>query len=425
MMTSKAKHYDVAVIGGGLAGLTAAIYAAKADKYKSVVVIEKSKKLGGLAQTTKKNGALFNFGPHAMYEGGAALQILEELDALPKGGYASKGAMTGIYEGHMVHMPADLTSAEMQEWSQLMGGLRHIDTDALLSISIKEWAENNIVHERVRLFFLAMCKQWSYSDKPSVISAGYVIRQGQLAGKGVRYIEEGWQKAVDQLHQLAVELGITFVTGNRVQQILIEENRVKGVLLADELSIEAASVIACLGPNEVYQLVEDADQTSLEKWKKEAHPLYAACLDVALNRLPCPERSFALGLDQPFYFGIHSLSVKLSENGEHVLHVMKYNDNQTKTDAKADKQQLIDLLNLLQPGWEKEVAALRFLPKILVAHDARTIHHAGAGPAPSPLVPEIKGLYVAGDWVGQEGRLADGAMASAKLAAQEVIENGK
>ncbi|HFK1710830.1 TPA: hypothetical protein ACGXNW_004585 [Bacillus mycoides] len=162
---------------------------------------------------------------------------------------------------------------------------------------------------------------------------------------------------------------------------------------------------------------------SLGRWKNESRPLYAACLDVALNRLPNSERAFALGLDQPFYFSIQSLSTKLSENGAYVLHVMKYNDNRSQTDPKEDKKQLTNLLDLLQPGWDKEVASIRFLPKIMVAHDSRTIHHDGAGSAPGVFVPEVNGLYVAGDWVGLEGRLADAAMISAKLAAQGVINN--
>jgi hypothetical protein len=47
-----------------------------------------------------------------------------------------------------------------------------------------------------------------------------------------------------------------------------------------------------------------------------------------------------------------------------------------------------------------------------------TIHHDEAGSAPGVFVLEVNGLYVAGDWVGLEGRLADAAMISAKLAAQ-------
>ncbi len=57
------KNYDVAVIGGGVAGLTAAIYAAKAGK--QTVLLEKQECLDGRAITNKKQGAYFNLGGHA------------------------------------------------------------------------------------------------------------------------------------------------------------------------------------------------------------------------------------------------------------------------------------------------------------------------------------------------------------------------
>ncbi|UUZ81948.1 FAD-dependent oxidoreductase [Paenibacillus sp. P26] len=186
-MTLEKNLYDAAVVGGGLTGLTAAVYLARAGK--SVIVFEKESGLGGLARTTKLNGALFNLGPHAMYEGGAALRILNELGRLPKGGYASKGSMIGILQGRMVEVPGDLTPEENREWSRLMGGLSQIETESLRSISVEAWANLNIRHERVRLLFLAMCRQWSYCDEMGLLSAGFVLRQGQLAGKGVRYVE--------------------------------------------------------------------------------------------------------------------------------------------------------------------------------------------------------------------------------------------
>ncbi|MNJ55501.1 hypothetical protein D3C77_509950 [compost metagenome] len=163
---------------------------------------------------------------------------------------------------------------------------------------------------------------------------------------------------------------------------------------------------------------------SIGRWKNEARPLYAACLDIALRQLPYPEHVFALGLDQPLYFSKHSGAVRLSDNGAHVLHVMRYNDNEAARDGKSDESELAGLLDLLEPGWNREVVAIRFSPNVLVAHDSRTIRHCGAGPAPSPVVPEVQGLYVAGDWVGSEGRLADAGMASAKQAAQEVLRHG-
>ncbi|MBJ7931878.1 MULTISPECIES: phytoene desaturase family protein [Bacillus cereus group] len=420
-MTLEKKKYDAAVIGGGLSGMTAAIYLAKAGK--SVIVFEKARKLGGMAQTTNINGALFNFGPHAMYEGGGALQILNELNCIPKGGYASKGRLIGIWQEGMVQIPTDLSQEENMEWSKLMSGLGQVDTESIRSINLMDWAKNHIFYDRVRLFFLAMCRQWSYCDNPSVLSAGFVIKQGQLAGQGVKYIDGGWQTVVDDLHGLAVKAGVTFATGCKVNQILHSSGTVRALSLSDGNTVLTSSVVITAGPNEACRLVEGADHMSLGRWKNESRPLYAACLDVALNRLPNSERAFALGLDQPFYFSIQSLSSKLSKNGAYVLHVMKYNDNRSQTDPKEDKKQLTNLLDLLQPGWDKEVDSIRFLPKIMVAHDSRTIYHDGAGSAPGVFVPEVNGLYVAGDWVGLEGRLADAAMISAKLAAQGVINN--
>ena len=46
------KNFDVAIVGGGLAGLTASIYLAKAGR--KVIVLEKSSHLGGRGMTINK-----------------------------------------------------------------------------------------------------------------------------------------------------------------------------------------------------------------------------------------------------------------------------------------------------------------------------------------------------------------------------------
>ncbi|MEK3780685.1 MULTISPECIES: phytoene desaturase family protein [Paenibacillus] len=421
-MTFHNKSFDIAVIGGGLTGLTAAVYLARAGK--SVIVLEKENQLGGLAQTVKLNGALFNLGPHAMYEGGAALRILNELGCLPEGGYASKGSMIGIIREKIVEVPKDLTSAESREWSSLMGGIGQINAESIRSISLQQWADDNILHERVRLLFLAMCRQWTYCDAMDLMSAGFAIRQGQLAGNGVRYVEGGWQSVVNNLRDAAIHAGASFVTGNGAQQIQIKNGLVHGVELSDGKEVKVSVVIAAIGPHELCRLLPGADGLSISRWKAQARPLYAACLDVALRHFPYPERVFALGLDAPLYFSKHSGPVKLSDNGALVLHAMRYNGNDNRRDAQADKKALTDLLDLLEPGWEKEVVAIRFSPNVLVGHDSRTIHQNGNGLTPSPVVPDVHGLFVAGDWVGTEGRLADAGMASAKQAADEAMRYG-
>ncbi len=82
-MTKVAEKQSVAVIGGGLAGLSAALNLAKHGL--AVTVFERSSSPGGRAQTTVKDGYHMNFGPHAHYIGGAGRPFLKELGIEPTG----------------------------------------------------------------------------------------------------------------------------------------------------------------------------------------------------------------------------------------------------------------------------------------------------------------------------------------------------
>src|SRR3546814_19437837 len=48
------------------------------------------------------------------------------------------------------------------------------------------------------------------------------------------------------------------------------------------------------------------------------------CLDVALSSLPDKDTLFALGIDRPLYFSVHSTHAKLAPEGGALIHVAKY-----------------------------------------------------------------------------------------------------
>ena len=75
---------DVAIVGGGLAGLTAAATVAAAGLRP--VVYERRRDLGGDARSSTSEGFIFNQGPHALYRGGAAERTLQELGVELRGG---------------------------------------------------------------------------------------------------------------------------------------------------------------------------------------------------------------------------------------------------------------------------------------------------------------------------------------------------
>ena len=65
------------------------------------------------------------------------------------------------------------------------------------------------------------------------------------------------------------------------------------------------------------------------------------------------------------------------------------------------------MLDQLQPGWREVVIERRFLPRMVAASALATAADGGLAGRPGPQVPEAPGLYLAGDWVGPQGWLAD------------------
>jgi len=71
------KTYDAIVVGGGMAGLTAATYLARAGR--STLLLEKNEKCGGLVSTFEKDGFLFEGGVRALIDAGIISPMLQEL----------------------------------------------------------------------------------------------------------------------------------------------------------------------------------------------------------------------------------------------------------------------------------------------------------------------------------------------------------
>jgi hypothetical protein len=72
----------------------------------------------------------------------------------------------------------------------------------------------------------------------------------------------------------------------------------------------------------------------------------------------------------------------------------------------------------VQPGWRDVVVTRRYLPAMTVTHAVVTAAGGGLPGRPGPALSSLRGCWVAGDWVGPEGMLADASLASARRAAQ-------
>jgi phytoene dehydrogenase-like protein len=244
---------------------------------------------------------------------------------------------------------------------------------------------------------------------PSGRAQGATIAQIKLGiDRGVLYLDGGWQSLVDGLERAATHAGVRIMRGAQVTAIARDGRGVSGSLASGE-RVSARAVILCTGPTTARTLLGDLSIGGLLA-------LHAACLDVGLSKLPRPERLFALGIDRPTYFSVHSASARLAEAGM-TIHTMKYLDPGEPHDAAADERELEEMLDLVQPRWRDHVTARRFLPS-LVSTNALV---EPAARRPGVDAAGMEGAFLAGDWVGSEGMLADAAMASARAAAERAI----
>lgn len=415
------QKYDVVVVGGGVAGLTAAIYAAKAGK--KTLLIEKQNHLGGRAITNKKKGAYFNLGGHALYHGDA-LKTFRELGLSLKGNQPSIDGY-GIWKGKLNTMPTGVKSLfttplltwkgkiELLTWLVKFGKL---DTQQYDDISLREWIEGNLKDPMVRNLFYALLRTASFVVAPDIQVAGPVLNQLKNSIKGVLYLDRGWGAIIDELWQIATEQGVHFLTRSKVISIDHQEGIVQHVLCEDGTKIEANNIIFTTPPAVTYALVPQAEATSLHTWKEKAIEITAACLDVALKRLPKPNQQFVYGIDQTVFLSNQSRAAYLSDDGAQVISLFKYQGHETDSDK--DLQELEQTLDLVQPGWQDELVVKQYLPKITVSYD---FMHTKRTMNPGPAVPEIKGLYVAGEWATHGELLVDAATASAKRAIEHIL----
>ena len=426
---------NVIVVGGGLAGLAASIFLARGGR--TVTVFEKRRYLGGRAVTHLRHGFRFNLGAHAFYRGGIGSQVLREL-GIPVRGGRPDGKGLALYRDREYRFPGTplqllltgmFSIGEKLEAVPLLLRIRQTKKfDKFRSMSTREWLDRKVKSPRVREGVAAMLRLATYCNEPERQSAAAALAQLRLAMRGVIYVDEGWQKIVDALHSAAVAVGVNFVTSSRV--IAIEhDGKVRGIELGglemevekdtvsvalpdpeagDEIGtkLKADTVLLAVDPETARELI----QTPVE-WP-EMRRVTASCLDVALSKLPEPKRKFAVGVDDPLYLSVHSAWAQLTPKGGALIHTARYGGGE-----QADLEKLLDRV---QPGWRDVIVHRRYLPGMVVSNAVLPPAKEGKSARPQPVTP-IEGLYLAGDWVGEEGILSDASLASARVAAKAIL----
>src|SRR5262245_21677200 len=346
-MTDQGARREAVVVGGGLAGLTAAMLLARGGA--RVTVYERSTVLGGRAVTQEEAGFRLNLGPHALYRGGAAARVLRELGVDVPGGIPRASGGHAVAGGVAHTLPAGpisllttglLRLSAKRELARLLGAVGRLDPAPLDAVTVRDWLERDIRHAEIRQLIAALFRLATYTNDPERQSAGVALRQLQLAlAKNVTYVDGGWQTLVDRLRAAAEAAGVRLVPGRRAVRI-DHDTAVRGAVLDGGERVPASRVIMALAPDEAAALVAGDAHSTVADWAWSAMPVRAASLDVGLARLPRPRSTFALGIDRPVYLSVHSAVARLAPSGQAMIHVARYLPVGGESDPRSDEHEL-------------------------------------------------------------------------------------
>ena len=201
---------EITVIGGGVAGLTAAITCAEGGA--GVRLFEAHETLGGRARSTDGSYKA-NLGPHAIYRGGVLWDWLSARGLMPP---LVRPLLTGVrfhYEG-AIHRTPPL--------SLIPPGLRLRGRMAPVDQAFRSWAADHS-DERTADLLSSLAGVYTFYHDPGELSAAFVWERTQrlllTARPPARFVVGGWTMLVAALEHRARALGVDIVTSERVDSL--------------------------------------------------------------------------------------------------------------------------------------------------------------------------------------------------------------
>lgn len=252
--------YDVAVIGGGVTGLTAA-YRLSKEKLK-VLVLEKEKELGGALRSYKINNYYIEESYHHIFEDSFDfINLLKELDIdtrliwkQPTTTFLYRNRLFKLSSAFDLLKPSFLSLLDKFNLGILMISIKLVkNPEKLDCISAKEWIIKKGGKKLYNKMFLPLLKN-KFGSNFNQVSASWFVDRMQVRNNRknrsemLGYLKGGFYHFINSLQKEIMKNNGTVEKNVKLKKIIIKNNKID-CLQYNNKKVSAKFVISTINPS--------------------------------------------------------------------------------------------------------------------------------------------------------------------------------
>ncbi|MFX1572004.1 MAG: phytoene desaturase family protein [Promethearchaeota archaeon] len=287
--------YDVIVIGGGIGGT--AVGALLASNKLKTLLVEKNKLIGGRCSTYEKEGFKVDLGVHsfARCQHGPLGAILNKIGMQNAIDWSIAGNDEARWhlENNLYQFPEDFRKLLPKE--DFLGLIKLIsetskinNTNELDTINVKSWLNQYTTNTLIHSYFYIICGLY-FVIPYYIVSTGEFIRCLTTLNKfqSVGYPKGGCISIPSAYADGIRKYKGSVKTGTSIQEIVIEDDKVKGVKLDNGEFISSKIVISNAGIKETVNTLigrKYFDKSYLKEMDNLKYSMSALTLKIALKK---------------------------------------------------------------------------------------------------------------------------------------------
>ncbi|RTE07739.1 FAD-dependent oxidoreductase [Paenibacillus whitsoniae] len=437
-VSKEAHTMKVAIIGGGLAGLTAAAYLSD-NPHIQGTLFERSPQLGGRAFTYEKAGFTLNYGAHAIYgiDRHTISSMEKELGLSFSSKQVDKRRVVYAKHGQITTAPLDAINLLKTDLLNTAQKVRFVGEIAAIIANIHNLknyptladylAESNADEDVKELWEHLVCSNFFITPEDARKVSGAVISEYYhnlfLSSKPVNYILGSWAVITNQLKQkmiasgsweIALQEGVDSLRYADRQFILQTKNR--------EMAFD--KVIFAMPVQQVVKLLKGTAWEPFLAPYEGNTATEVMVYDVGLSQIVARPFSYISDMDNKMFISDVSATdhTLVPEGGQLLQGIAYLSDNfedeaERKSYLEQKTSQMENLFDQHYPGW-RDVTAVKRVSKKAMVSSVKNIASNTLLPTRVENVP----FYFCGDGCQSKGELAERAFSSARSAALGITQ---